>query len=169
MASDVYKTVARCASCAWNGNLFRHKRPLQPFSASGPLNFVAMHILCPLSKTSQSKQYLLNLTDRYSKLTRTIPTSKTNATHASLFLNHWIIPFGIPAYLLTNNDTQFFTKFFPSVRGFPGVEDFTTMAYLLQTKRRAERFNRAILTRFRYYLSDIKRDGDIFMQLLTSA
>lgn len=81
MANDIFTTVAQCESCAQNGNQYRHKRPLQLFSASGPLNFVAMDILGLPPKTTQVNRYVLVLTNRYSKLMKAILTSTTNVTH----------------------------------------------------------------------------------------
>lgn len=53
------------------------------------------------------------MTEQYSMMTRTVLTSKTTSTHvANAFLNHLIIPYGIPIHLLVDNRPQFCDYFF---------------------------------------------------------
>lgn len=77
------------------------------FPPKGPLNFVAMDIIVFLAKTPQEIQYVLVIMDRYIEVTRTIRTSKTTASNVSnLFLDHWIVPFEILTYFLTDTRPQ---------------------------------------------------------------
>lgn len=138
MAQDVQQIVAQNNSCVRNGSRHRNKRHLQHFPASRPLEFIAMDILEPLPETMQGNQYVVIITDRYSKLTRAIKTSKTAAAHmANIFLDHWIVSFDISSYLLTDNGTRFRSKFFASICGYLGVKHLTTTAYHPQTNGQA--------------------------------
>lgn len=113
MANYVFTTVVQRASCAWNGNQYHRRRLLQQFSATDPLDFVAVYILGPLPKSSQDNQHELLMTHEYSELTGAILTPETNLTQiANLFLNHWKIPFRISIYLHTDNGLQFVCMFF---------------------------------------------------------
>lgn len=70
------------------------------------------------------------MTDRYSELTRAAPGGKKSATQEkNLFLDDWIIPFGIPSYAQTANGPQIVSDFFSSVRGYLRVKRPTTTAY----------------------------------------
>lgn len=72
-----------------------------------------MDIRGPLSVTSAGNQYVTLMTDRYSKLTTALPTSKTSARHiASMLMDNWIHLYEMPDYVLTENGTQFICKFF---------------------------------------------------------
>lgn len=53
---------------------------LQLFSASAPLEYVAMEILGPLSKLLNGNLHLLVMTIRYSKLKRAIQTFETTVS-----------------------------------------------------------------------------------------
>lgn len=76
--------------------------PLQLSPESGQLGFVTMDILGPLPKTLNGNQFLLVVTDRCSKLARSVHTSETAASHtASLFMGNWIIPYDIATQVLT--------------------------------------------------------------------
>lgn len=105
MASNVYITIAKCECCVRNGSQYRHKRPLQFFPAPEPFDFIAMDILGLLPKTNQGDQFVCVMTDRYLKVARAIAMFKILSTHmANIVFDHWIISFGIPNYLLKNNE-----------------------------------------------------------------
>lgn len=152
MANDVYNAVDQCSSCARNRNRNQHKQPLQLFSPTQPLHFVAMNILCPLPKTTNGNQYVTVIKNSSSKRTWATPSPKTTSTHfANIFLHHWIVPYGIPSFLLTDNGTQFVFKFFADLCGFFGVRHLATTAYHLQPNGQAQRFNKTVVTRHRHY------------------
>lgn len=64
MASNAYVTIARYESGVANGSRYHHKRAFQLFPATGPLNFVAMDILEPLSIAIQDIQSICVMTDQ---------------------------------------------------------------------------------------------------------
>lgn len=70
-----------------------------------------------IAKTNQGHQYICVLTDWYFKQAQAIPMFKTSSTYtAIIFLDHWIVSFGIPAYLLPDSSQQFVRKFLMIVR-----------------------------------------------------
>ena len=74
MASDVAETVRNCTTCAKNRVKERKRTSfLKLFPANGPLEYVSMDILGPLPKTDLGNRFLLVITDRFWKLTRTVP------------------------------------------------------------------------------------------------
>ena len=92
MANDAYSTVQNCASYATTrGTLVKHQKDLKLFPAAGPLAFVAMDLLGPLPKTVHGHQHVLVMTDRFSKLTRSIALRTTTASVvANGFLENWV-------------------------------------------------------------------------------
>lgn len=153
-AKDVYETVAKCVSSAKNGSKFKHKTHLHFFPAAEPPDFVFMNILGPLRKATQGKQIVFVITDRYFKLARAIPTSETSSAHiANVFLKHWIVPFGIPKYLLAENKLQPVSTFFASICAYLGVKESTTTVHRPQINGHSKRYNHATLTRHRHYIS----------------
>lgn len=67
-----------------------------------------MNILGPLLKTGTGSEYIAVMTYRYSKLTEAIRTKATTATDAAqVFIKDWVIPCGIQALLMTDNESQF--------------------------------------------------------------
>jgi hypothetical protein len=86
------------------------------FPANEPLEFVAIDILGPLTKTVHGNRFLLVISDRFFKLTRTIPMRTTTALAvAKAFCTHWGFAYGPPKFLLSDSGTQFKAKFFIEV------------------------------------------------------
>jgi len=171
MARDVYQVVLDCQSCAaTQGTRHRHQKMMKLFQAKGPLEDIAMDLLGPLPRTRHGKQHVLVITDRYSKLTRTIALSKTTAPHvAQAFVDHWVMPYGIPASVLSDNGPQFVSKFMGAVCGILGVKQLTTTAYHPQTNGQTERYNKTIVARLRHYVAENQADWDEYVQPLTYA
>lgn len=108
------------------------------------------------------------ITDRYSKLTSATPTFKTiSAQMANLFLDHCIVSFDIPSYLLTNNGTLLVNKFLSCISGYPGLKQLTTIGCNSWKNGQAELYNRTIFTRPQRYISDHQRNWDLLVQPLT--
>ena len=170
MANDINNTVERCPSCLKHRPHPVHQRHLKLFPAKGPLEYIAIDILGPLPRTKTGRQYVVVITDRYSKLTRAVPTAKITApVVAAVVLEHWVIPYGIPNHILSDNGSQFVSKFFSALCAFLGAKLTTTTAYHPQTNGQTERYNKTIITRLRHYVNDHQTDWDLFVQPLTYA
>jgi hypothetical protein len=69
-------------------------------SLSEPLEYVAVDILGPLPKTGHGNRFLLVMTDRFSKLTRTVPLRIITAfTVGKAFCDQWVFVYGAPRYV----------------------------------------------------------------------
>ena len=171
MAADIYETVSNCDACARNRIAEKAKtNPLKLFPAKGPLESVAMDILGPLPRTKHGNRFLLVITDRYSKVTKTVPLRVITALSAArAFLDHWVYAYGAPISLLTDNGPQFTAKFFQAVCAELGVKKVFTTAYHPQTNGQVERYNRTILTALRGYVARRQDDWDEYTSTLTYA
>jgi Integrase core domain len=134
MYKDVEETVRQCTPCAKN-RVQERKRVsmIKLFHANEPLEFVAIDVLGPLPKTVHGNRFLLVISDRFSKLTRTIPMRTTTALAvAKAFFTHWVFAYGPPKFLLSDNGTQFTAKFFIEVCRELGIAKVFTTAYALR-------------------------------------
>lgn len=108
------------------------------------------------------------MTDRYSKVAKAVSTSKTTGLYiASLFVDNLVIPYCIQTLVLTDNGTQFFSKFLKSLWASPGAKYLTTTVTHLQVNVQAKRINETIIVRLRHYVSEHQKDCSIYIQLLT--
>lgn len=89
--------------------------------------------------------------------------------HFVSLLDKWIILYDIPTRVLMDNGTQFFKKFFQSLRTFFESKHLKTTAYRPQSDEKVERFNERNVARLRHYMVEHQQDRDIYVQLLTSA
>jgi Integrase core domain len=153
IAEDVYETVRKCDVCARNRIAEKRKtNPLKLFPAKGSLQSVAMDILGPLPRTKHGNRFLLVVSDRYSKVTKTVPLRTVTALSvARAFCYQWAYVYGPPVSLLTDNCPQFTAKFFQAVCGELGIQKVFTTAYHPQTNGQVERHNRTILASIRGY------------------
>lgn len=115
MASNLYKTVSTCRSCAKGDTTIKHRCHLQHLHATGPLKFVAMDTVRLLFKTRKGNQHVANITDRYSKLTRAIRSARNTTTvMACILFDACVVPYTIPSYHLTKIVHNFSAMFLAS-------------------------------------------------------
>lgn len=114
MANNVYQTVQDCHSCAaQRGTMRKTQKPLRLFPPSGTLKLIAIDILVPLPRTSTGFTSVVVMTDRVPKLARSVPLRRITAPYVTTdFLDHWIIPYGIPYFLLSDQRPQYLPKVF---------------------------------------------------------
>jgi transposase InsO family protein len=132
MAIDINRYVYSCPSCDKKSLCVAQKTmKLQLFPPSAPMEFIAMDILGPLTQTDKGSRFLLVVTDRFSKLMRAYPLASTTAdVVAKTFFDGWVAAeYGIPHFLLTDNGTQFVSKFFQSFCRILGIKQVFTSAY----------------------------------------
>ena len=135
MAADIRAVSRSCHLCAQERMKLRtHKSTLKLFPAKEPLEFVAIDLLGPLPKSTKGFKHLLVMTDRYSKLAQVVPLREITALNvAKSFVNHWILHYGPPARLLSDNGSQFISKLFQYVCTELKVRNVFTTTYHPQT------------------------------------
>ena len=171
MTVDIHHKVEGCTLCAKNRiKEQRNVYPMRLFPATKPLEYVAMDILGPLPRTKHGMRFILVITDRFTKLTKTEPLRTiTSLAVARAFCKAWVFNYGPPKVLLTDNGTQFTATFFRNVCRILRIHKVFTTEYHPQTNGQAERFNRTIVAAIRNYVSDSQRDWDEWLGPLTYA
>lgn len=171
LAVDCYATVRRCSTCAKNRIQLRlQAEPLQLFPASGPLESVAIDVLGELIKTVRGNQYLLIISDRFTKLTKSVPLKSISAAEvAKAFVNEWVFNYGPPKELISDNGKCFTAKFFQDVCRILNIQNSFTTTYHPQTNGQVERYNRTLKAAIRSYLNDHPKDWDLYTSSLTYA
>jgi transposase InsO family protein len=148
MAIDINRYVSSCPFCVKKSlRVARKTMKLQLLPLSAPMELIAMNILGSLTQTDIVNRFLLVVTDIFSKLTRAYPLANTTAdVVAKTFFDGWVAAgYDIPQVLLTDNGTQFVSKFFQSFCRILGVKQVFTSAYRPSTNGKTDRFNRTIV------------------------
>lgn len=146
MATNVHHVVRNYTSWARDNPTYYRRRKIQLFLASELLEFLAMDIVEPFLKTVQGNQNILVIMDPYFKLARAVLKSKMTIMHVTnLYRDQWIIPHGIPSYLLTDDETLLVSRLFAAVWALLGARHLTTFVDHKQTNGHAKRFKETIL------------------------
>jgi hypothetical protein len=129
-----------------------------------------MDILGPLPRTKHGYRFLLGISYRYSKVTKTLPLRTVTAfSVARAFCDHWAYVYGPPVSLISDNGPQFNAKFFQAVCGELGIQKVFTTAYHPQTNWQVERYIRTILASLRGYVAAHQDDWDDYTSAVTFA
>lgn len=101
MSTDVYSKIRHSQDCLRTRKKIERQLHLQLFLSGGPLEFIAIDILGPMSQTRSGNQFVVTITACSSKLIRAIPIPKIMWTYvAHRFLNNWVVLYGTPAIIL---------------------------------------------------------------------
>lgn len=93
------------------------------------------------------------MTYLYTNLTETIPPAKTKAiTVARILFEHLVASYCIAGKVLTENGSQFVSKFSVAVSSTVGGNNVTTTQYYPQTSSRTERSTCNQISRLGYYV-----------------
>lgn len=137
---------------------------MQLFTTRSSPSLDALNTMRPFPNTTRSKQYILILTDRYFIPEQAIWTQKAIGTHAAcFFMDHRLILYGIPMYLLTNDWLKFVTKFFLATFALPGVRHITTMVYHPQKNSPVKQFSKKIFIQIRHYVAERQKYRNILV------
>lgn len=151
MANDVERLEGICEPWAFSLERIYQWTNSLLFAASRHFGFVAMHIIGSLELADSGNTSVIVATDRFSKLTKAVRTSKETTLHIAIsHLDIFSAPSGIPKTLCTYNGRQFLSKFFGTVCQFFAVKDMTTTAYLFRVNGEIEGDNKTISTRFQH-------------------
>ncbi|KRX20025.1 Retrovirus-related Pol polyprotein from transposon [Trichinella nelsoni] len=100
------RTLERCARR--KGPAKNNRAPIQAMTAGYPLQRVGVDILGPLERTPSGNQYVLVLTDYFTKCTVAFPlTNRETGTVAKVLVEKYIVYFGAPDYLHSDQGLSF--------------------------------------------------------------
>lgn len=145
MEKDIQHFVTRICQCV------KQKRPnkiveapLQSTSSAAPMELIGIDFL-HLDKSS-GYEYLLVITDNFSRFTQVYPTrNKAAKTAAEKLYNDFILRFGIPGQTLHDQGKEFDNQLFKHLAQLCGVKRLRTTPYHPQTNGQVERMNQTII------------------------
>ena len=132
LAVDCYATTRNCVHCAKERVKLRKKtKRLKLFPATAPLESISIDLLGDLIRTPRGNRWLLVITDRFSKLVRTVPLKRITAAEiAKAFVHHWVFVYGPPLSVLEDNGKQFVSRLLQEVCRILGIRNVFTTTYI---------------------------------------
>lgn len=171
MKSDVAKFVRFCKICgAYKGEMKGPKGLMTPQPrALQPWEIISTDLIGPLPRSLQGNQYILVVTDHFSKFSLTFPLRKATAKQVSRRIEEEVfLIFGAPRTLMCDNGPQYRSAEFSSVMSRYGVSIRFNANYHPQANP-TERYNRTLKTMLGMYVADNHRKWDISLAQVTCA
>ena len=120
--------------------------PIQTFSSAAPLELIGLDFL-HLDTCSGGYQYLLVLTDNFSKFVQVYPTTNKSAkTAADRLYNDFMLKYGLPGKILHDQGREFECNLFSQLSKYCSIKRLRTTPYHPQTNGQTERMDQTILT-----------------------
>ena len=100
----------------------KHRHSLTKWKPSHPFWQVSLDIMGPLPK-SQGNKYILLIDDQFSEWYEAVALPNREAkTVAKAFVEHWIVRFGCPVNLHSDQGSNFMSKLFRSICSELGIQ-----------------------------------------------
>ena len=145
LVKDVTRWTKECVQCQ-RSKVQRHVRsPVGKFPVpEGRFKALHMDIVGPLPE-SRGQRYLLTVINRSTRWLEAYPMAGISAEEcASVFLQGWILHFGVPGQLVTDRGRQFESQLWRHAMARLGVKHGTTTAYHPQANGLVERAHRTL-------------------------
>ena len=154
MARDCEAYVRSCSTCNKNKKSSRQRRAsLKAFHAGSPVERVHLDILGPFTPSNQGNVYILSIIDQFTKWIECValPSQKAELV-AKAFLHHFIVIFGCPLEVHTDQGSNFTSDLFLSLCELLEISKTRTTPYHPSSNGQVERYNRTIVQIIRCYI-----------------
>lgn len=168
---DVDQFVQNCVPCAQRSELSHQKVQLQRLpEAERPFQMIGIDILGPFNKTPAGNKYVLTIIDHFSRYLEMIAIPDQRASTVALaMVNNWLLKFGVPESLITDQGTNFMSDLFKQLCKLLKIKKLRTSPFHPQANGRTERVHRTISKMLSYYVNSQHGDWDSYLSFVVSA
>ncbi|XP_040210456.1 lymphocyte antigen 86 [Rana temporaria] len=150
MRGDIEKWCRECSTCAVGRNeKHDQKAPLHPIVSQTPLEIVAIdHVKLEPSRSGYT--YAMTIIDHYTKFVVAVPVKDLTAkTTADAFWKHFLLPYGCPERILTDQGSAFESQLFKELCTLHNCQKIRTTAYHPQGNGLCEKMNQTLIEMLR--------------------
>ena len=166
MSSSVEKWVTACERCIRRKSPTNERAPLVNIRTTYPLELVCFDYLT-LEPSKGGVANILVITDHFTKYAMAIPTrNQTAKTTAEAFYNNFILNFGIPTRLHSDQGANFESDIIQELCILTNMKKTHTTPYHPQGNAGPERFNRTLLDMLGTLNCDQKQDWKKYVSSL---
>lgn len=145
MSMDVENWIKQCGRCVRRKSPTNTRAPLVSITSSYPLELVCMDYLS-LEPCKGGIGNVLVITDHFTRYAIAIPTrNQTAKTTADAFFNNFIVHYGFPAKIHTDQGANFESEMIRDLCELAGITKSRTSPYHAMGNGMTERFNRTLI------------------------
>uniref|UniRef100_A0A3B5A4Z5 Gypsy retrotransposon integrase-like protein 1 n=1 Tax=Stegastes partitus TaxID=144197 RepID=A0A3B5A4Z5_9TELE len=149
LGQDVRNWSSDCPQCIQRKGRPEVRAPLLPIESSYPLETVAMDYLS-LGRAGDHYQYILVMTDLFSRYSWAVPTrDQTAVTNAKALWHNLIQTWGCPERILSDRGAAFESVVMAELCQLYGCSKIRTTSYHPQSNGACERFNQTLISLLR--------------------
>lgn len=169
MRRDIATWIEECDRCLKFKTPDNQRAELVSIRTSYPLELVCMDYLT-LEPCKGGIQNVLVITDHFSKFSVAVPTrNQTSKTTADALFHNFIVPYGIPTTLHSDQGANFSSKLIQDLCFLTGISKSRTTPYHPMGNGITERFNRTLISMLGTLEQDQKSDWKIHIGSLVHA
>jgi len=163
--------ILQCDDCQGNKPITRRtKAHMQIHIIGEPMERSAADIAGPLPTTKDGNKYIVIVGDYFTNRLEAIPVKDQKAeTVAKAVFSHFILKFGVPLSLHTDQGKNFESALWKELCTILGMKKTRTTAYRPQSDGYIERFNRTMWSMLRATNQEKKQDWDVLVPILAMA
>ena len=167
ITSEVQLWIAECEQCNRRKPQVPGQRAsMESIKVEGPMELWAMDVMGPLPMTARGNQYILVMSDHFTKWVEAVPMANQCAgTTAKAFVDEVVTRHGVPEKLLTDQGRNFEADLMKKVFQLLGVKKLRTSPYHPQTDGQVEIFNRTLKGILTAYVNQDHNDWDVHLPL----
>ena len=170
MATDVTNFVQKKCRCIVNKrpNVIE-TAPLETIETTHPLELISIDYM-QLDKCKGNFQYAMVVTDNFTKFCQIYATkNKTTKAAADKLFNNFIMEFGFPERIHSDQGGEFTSKLFQELQHLAQIRASTTTPYHPQGNGQTERMNRSVCNMLKTLSEADKRDWKAHLPKLAFA
>lgn len=155
IAKDVKNFVRKCKSCQTNKCYSKTKLPMKVTDTpSRPMEKIAIDLVEELPMSPEGYKHILTIQDNFSKHLWGIPLKTKNAEEiAEKFAQEFILKFGIPDRILSDQGASFDSKLFKNLCKIFNIQKIRTSSHHPQSNGSLERCHRSMKEYFRHFIN----------------
>lgn len=167
MTRDIEDKVGNCRRCQCRKSPMQ-QAPLVSIVCTQPMELVCLDYLTV--EPSQGYENILVITDHFSKFSQAYATKNQSAkTTAKVLYDHFIVHYGAPAKLHSDQGKNFLSKVIKELCSILGIEKSRTSVYHPMGNGACERYNRSLLNMLGTMENDKKRSWKQYLGHITHA
>ena len=156
MYTDVEEAAKRCRACQRQRQPDKRRQgEPREFDAREPFERLQIDLVGPFVPSVEKDIFILSMVDSFSGYSDFEPIKDKRAiTVAKALTRKWILKYGAPAQLLSDQGTEFCNRVIKSLCDWLWIDHVRTAAYHPQTNGKTERYHRDLESMMRKYAGE---------------